>query len=189
MKKSILLLALTFSVFTSFAQDSKFSANLSYPITVGDNFINNYSGIIDLGIRYRFVEAGPINIGFSGNFTLLGRSYSEGNVDPGGGVNAMFIEPRVFGELNLESLSGFKPSLGVGYTYLVFTYKDGTQNLNLPNENYNGFNINLGTTYDITNRFFALAQYEFIKIKNDRADQIKYNTNFVLVKFGLGFRF
>jgi len=189
MIKNLISIFVFFLTVHAFAQKSNLSANLSYPITVGDNFVNQYTGIVDFGIQYRFVKAGPIYIGASANVSYLRLTYTEDDFDPEAIANAIFISPRVFGELDLESLTRLKPMLGIGYTHASFTYKNGIQDLDISDENYNGFNINLGATYDITNRFFAKAQYEFIKIKNDVADQINFNTNFGLLKFGVGVRF
>ncbi len=186
MKKIFIIVGALIFTIGAVAQDSKFSTNFSYPITVGDNFVDKYSGVIDAGLQYRFVKVGQINIGLSGNFTYLRQTFSEDDFDPEAKANAIFLEPRVFAEIELNRL---RPQLSMGYTYVSFTYKNGIQDLGISDENYNGFNVNLGLTYEITNRFFAIAQYEFIKINNDVGDPIKYNTDFGLVKFGLGLRF
>ena len=70
-----------------------------------------------------------------------------------------------------------------------FPYNDGIQELNTTNQNYNSFNMDLSVTYSFTNSPFAIVQQEFIMLMNDVGDQINYNTNSFLIKFGLGLRF
>ncbi len=52
----------------SFSQDSKFSLEVNYPIPIDENFIGkNLYGIVDLGLKYRFVEFNPVQIGVTLN--------------------------------------------------------------------------------------------------------------------------
>ena len=56
-------------------------------------------------------------------------------------------------------------------------------------ENESGINLNLGTSYDITNKIFAIIQYDFIKITvEDEVPDTKYNTNINIIKIGIGYR-
>ncbi|MES2852363.1 MAG: outer membrane beta-barrel protein, partial [Bacteroidota bacterium] len=56
-------------------------------------------------------------------------------------------------------------------------------------DNENGFNYNIGLSYDLTNKLFLQAQYDFIKIGvEDGIPDKSYNTNINILKFGIGYR-
>ncbi|KZS41845.1 hypothetical protein AWE51_20845 [Aquimarina aggregata] len=182
MKKLLLLaLVLTF-ISKTFSQDSKVSFELNYPIPVGDNFIENgYNGIIDLGVDYKFANLNPVNIGVSLNGGLL-----KNNVGDDFKITSYTLQPRIFGELNLESLPKIHPSIGIGYTVMIF---DVSRPLDDDVDNQNGFNLNFGVSYDINNRFFTQIQYDFIKLgKEDDIPNTSFNRNVNILKVGLGYK-
>lgn len=191
------LLISLFLIFTinSFAQDSKFSVELNYPIPVDKNFVGqNYNGIIDLGLKYRFLDLDLFNIGASVNGGLL-KTAKNGMLNQRD-VNAYTIQPRVFAELDIAAVKSLHPSIGLGYSFMIFS---GTTIVgDRPGEVYStnvtmtegGFNLNLGLAYDITTRFFGQIQYDFIMLgTKDGIPKIKYNTNVNILKVGLGYRF
>lgn len=53
--------------FNSFSQETGLSATVSYPITVGDNFLKEYTGFVDVGVQYRFWDLEVVNLGISIN--------------------------------------------------------------------------------------------------------------------------
>lgn len=194
--KNKLLLALLLCCIKSFSQDSKFSVELSYPLPIDKNFIgHNYNGIVDLGIKYRFANLHSINIGGSLNGGIFKNTKADA-VQPFD-VTAYAIQPRIFAELNSKFLQKFHPSIGLGYIFLMFKSKNiQTFNPEEPmiitssaSENESGINLNLGTSYDITNKIFAIIQYDFIKITvEDEVPDTKYNTNINIIKIGIGLR-
>lgn len=187
--KNLLAIACFLFISAIFAQDSKFSATLSYPYAFDKNFVgSNYTGVFDLGAQYRFVDAGVVKVGASVNGSYF--VYPDNPAPQTDKIKATFIQPRIFGELNLPGLDNFKPSLGVGYTFSTFK-----GDFNLPNgpdsfkENFNGINVNIGFYYDITNRFFTHLHYDFIKVSpTEGAPDVKQNTNINFIKIGVGFR-
>jgi|SRR5690554_7671051 len=192
MKQKLLLTLLLIFTIKTFSQDSKFSLEANFPIPIGDNFLGeNYGGIIDIGAKYRFSELKILNIGASINGGFLKNSKADSNnmFD----VNVYPIQPRIFAELNIESLSKLHPQIGLGYSFLIFKAKSNGINPDFLESNIDrtedGINLNFGLSYDITNKLFLQAQYDFVKIgvDNDVPD-IKYNTNINILKFGLGFR-
>lgn len=189
MKQNLLLVLLLFFSIKSFSQDSKFSLELNYPIPIDENFIGkNYNGIIDLGLKYRFSDFDFLNIGASLNTSILIDSYHDQPFS----VNLHAIQPRIFSELNSESLSKFHPSIALGYTFIT-SNASGIESINPDSSSSgktgSGFNLNLGLVYDMTNKLFAQVQYDFIKIGVDNeVPDIKYNTNINILKVGLGYR-
>ncbi|SDH72865.1 outer membrane protein [Winogradskyella thalassocola] len=175
-----------------YSQDSKLNVELSYPIVVDDNFVGrNYNGIVDLGLKYRFLALNAIHIGGSFHVGYLKNSKTE-RVQPID-VNLFTIQPRIFAELHIPSLPKFYPSVGLGYSVFVFKPVNNQPSLN-PNttyesENESGFNINLGIAYDISRKVLIQIQYDFVKfgIDNDVPD-ITYNSNINILKIGLGYR-
>ena len=190
-QKFLLTLLLIFSI-KSFSQDSKFSLELNYPIPIDNNFVGeNYNGIIDIGADYRIANLNPVNIGISLNGGVLVNNSNQNNGFQNFKVTSYVIQPRIFGELHLESIDKFHPTVGLGYTIMVFN-ASGTNNgfdVSDSSDTQSGFNFNFGLAYDITEKLFVQAQYDFVKIgvDNDVPD-IKFNTNVNILKIGLGYR-
>lgn len=181
--------------FKSLSQNSKFSIEANYPIAVGDNFLgDNYNGLIDLGAKYLFSENGIINVGASLNFGFF-QNTKSGATD----LNQLFdvkiipIQPRLFAEFNIPNLEKFHPQIGIGYSILIYN-ADWADNRDaeLPadiDDSESGFNFNLGIAYDISEKFFLQAQYDFVKIGVENGvPDISYNTNINIMKFGIGYR-
>ncbi len=195
MKQKLLLVFLLIVTIKTFSQDSKFSLEVNFPIPIGDNFLGeNYNGIVDIGAKYRFVKNGILNLGASVNFGYVQNTKSGAtNLNQLFDVKIFPIQPRIFAEFNIPNLESLHPQIGLGYSILINNAKADTINtLNLPadiNDNESGFNFNLGLSYDLSDKFFLQAQYDFIKIgvKNGVPD-ISYNTNINIIKLGVGFR-
>jgi len=192
MKQKLLALLLIFSI-KSFSQDSKFSIELNYPIPIDENFIGqNYNGIIDSGLKYRFMNLEFINIGASFNAGMY-KNTKKDRLQPFD-VTTYIFSPRVYAEFNIKSITKLHPSIGLGYSILNFRADvdrfNNQNNLSVSSsENENGINFNLGAAYDITSKLFAQVQYDIIKMEVDNeVPDIKYNTSINILKIGLGYR-
>ncbi|MDF4203989.1 outer membrane beta-barrel protein [Maribacter sp. SA7] len=172
-------LSLLIITITSHSQDSKITAELNYPIPIDNNFLGeNFNGIVDLGIKFRFIDLNPIKVGASFNGGILTRKTDF----QGANVSNYILQPRIFGELNLESIEKIHPHLGLGYTIMVFDFAGGS-------DNQNGFNLNFGFTYDFSEKFFAQLQYDFVRLGvEDNVPNTKFNTNVNILKIGIGYR-
>lgn len=189
MKQKLTILALTVLLgICSQAQESKLSTTLSYPFPIDNNFIGeNYTGIVDIGLQFRFVEANSIRIGASVNTSYL--AYFNNPASTVDKVNAYLVQPRVFGELVLPSLQKFRPMVGVGYTVVTLKAKRDGADLNDFKENNNGLNVNLGFSYDVSEKIFIHMQYDFVKLDRDEiVPDETYNTNVNQLKLGVGLR-
>ncbi|AOW20581.1 outer membrane protein [Urechidicola croceus] len=192
-KKLLLTIAVLFSL-PFFAQYSNFSIELNYPIPIDKNFIGkNFNGIADLGFKYKFSSAKTLNIGASINSSLLANKTI--NNRPSFELTVFSIQPRLFAELSSETLENFRPSIGLGYTFMIFSIFDknnfNPQNPNGPvdSETYSGLNLNLGMSYDISNQFYGQIQYDFVKLGSDSDfTDSKYNSNVNILKIGVGYR-
>lgn len=192
MKQKLLLTLLLIITIKSYSQSSKFSLELNYPIPIDNNFVGeNYSGIIDFGADYRIANLNPINIGVSFNGGILVNNSNQNNGFQDFKVTSYVIQPRIFGELDLESIEKIHPTVGLGYTIMVFEASGKNNGFDVSDESdtQSGFNFNFGLAYDITEKLFVQAQYDFIKlaIDNDVPDT-KFNTNVNILKIGLGYR-
>lgn len=186
MQKLFLGILLIFAI-KSFSQDSKYSLELNFPIPVDENFIGkNYSGIIDFGAKARFTKLKTVNVGASLNVGMLVNNWTQ-NVK----VRSYVIQPRVFGELFIKSISNLRPSIGLGYAIMAFNALGSNNGIDVSrlNETQSGLDFNLGLSYDITEMLFAQAQFDFIKlgVKNE-IPGIKFNRNINILKIGLGYR-
>ncbi|WP_166963862.1 outer membrane beta-barrel protein [Yeosuana marina] len=192
MRQKLLLTLLLIFTIKSFSQDSKFSLDLSYPIPIDKNFVGeNYDGIIDLGAKFKFAELNPLNLGASLTSGVLVNDSPPNNEFQDFKITAYLIQPRIFSELDIESIKSFHPSIGIGYTFIIFDAK-GTQNgfdISGGSQTQSGLNINFGIAYDINDKLFAQIQYDFVKISlESEIPDIKYNTNVNILKIGLGYR-
>lgn len=190
MPKTILLLALFFGVFSTTAQDSKVSATLSYPLSIGDNFLKEYKGYVDLGLQYRFVNLGPVHFGVGANIGFLGVTDPPGT---NGRFTAMLVQPKLFAELVLGTKGQFRPSLGLGYGYNRFnTRLDNTGIANSEfDRSYEGAIVNLGMAYHISKRIFIQAQYDRARINRsfDFTGDKSFISRGTLIKIGVGYNF
>jgi len=186
MKRHLLLTLLLIFASKSFAQDSKISLELNYPLPIDQNFIGeNYDGIIDLGIDYRFAKTKLIKIGASLNGSLFINNSFQ-NID----IIAYAVQPRIFGELDIPPLQKLHPSIGVGYTIMFFDASGGSALAPIDtSDTEGGININAGVAYDITKKLFVQLQYDFIKLgTDDNVPDTTFNTNVNILKIGIGYR-
>ena len=196
MKQKLFYTLLLLTAIHTFSQETKFSIEANYPFTMGENFIgNNYKGIADAGIKYRFTDVKLVNLGLSINGSLLKYNFKvqDDFSEPFDyKVNAYFIQPRIFAELIITSIEEFHPSASLGYSFILFNVT-GPDPLDFSNEtakdSQDGINLNVALAYDLTEKIFIQLQYDFIKLgtSND-IPNTTYNTNVDLVKIGLGFR-
>ena len=187
MKQKLFLGIFLIFAIKSFSQDSKYSIELNFPIPIDDNFIGkNYSGIIDIGARVRFTNLKVINIGASLNGGVL-----TNNSNQSVKVKSYIIQPRIFGELAIKSISKLHPSIGLGYAVMSFNALGSNNGSDLlkVNDTQSGVDFNFGLSYDITERLFAQGQFDFIKLGDKKeVPDIKYNRNVNILKIGLGYR-
>ena len=170
----------------SSAQFTNFGVEASYPIPAGDNFIGrDYYGIIDLGLSYKFINAGPVKIGAAINGGILKNGSIDDSVAQGVDLTSYSLRPKIIAELNLAALPKLRPSTGLGYSIIYF---DVIDNRDGEDETQSGFNFNLGVAYHFTNRFFAKATYDFIKLNlDDDIPDTSFNTNVSIIYIGFGF--
>ncbi len=191
MKQYLLFGFLLIFTFSTFSQNSKFSIEANYPITIDNNFLGDDSyGIVDLGLKYRFAELNPIKIGVSLNGGVLIDNSNQNNSPQDFLVTTYIIQPKVFAELNVESVEKLHPFLGLGYTFMNFQLSGSNNGMNVSgeSENLSGFGFNFGVAYDISNKIFVQVQYDFTKLNVDDVPDIKFNTNVNLLKIGIGLK-
>ncbi|PWH84377.1 hypothetical protein DIS18_07530 [Algibacter marinivivus] len=190
-KQSIIIVLILFYSANVFTQDSRLNLEVNYPIPIDDNFIGrSFKGFIDLGLKYHFSKVKPINLGVSINAGLL-KNNKDDRIQPFD-VNMTILQPRLFAEFSIKSLTKFHPSVGFGYSFISAKARN-FDNFNTQintSENVNGFNLNLGIALDVSEKLFTQFQYDFIKINLDKGvPKNKYNSNVNILKIGLGYRF
>lgn len=193
MKKIIALLVI-FATSQAFSQQ-KTSVELNFPIPTGDNFMSNYKGVIDAGVKYRFSDKENFAFGVSLNANYLTYSVDYENIRFK--TKNYNFQPRIFGELKLKGIPRLHPALGLGYTFMQFSSKgDAIASSEDPvrineSESLSGLNYNISFSFDFTKKFYAQVQYDGIKIGNtpEGVPDTKYNTTANLIKLGVGYRF
>ncbi|WP_396591100.1 outer membrane beta-barrel protein [Allomuricauda sp. R78024] len=176
------------------AQNFNWSVEANYPISIGDELGNDNPGIVDLGLKYRFLEIGFARLGAvinAGFFRDDLRTFADGETFDFDETNWL-IQPKVFMEFKIPALEKLRPSIGLGYTIITSKFEGDFPGLGRgvsDTSTDGGININLGLSYDITKRFFIQAQYDYIQnnIDNPGLSDIEQDLGFL--KFGAGFCF
>ncbi|WP_282160081.1 outer membrane protein [Ulvibacterium marinum] len=196
MTKKLLLGLLLLLSLQAISQDKNWSVEANYPILLGDDYLDEYNGLLDLGLNYRFVRLGVFEIGAGINGGIFqNKNGRNSNIIVDG--KAFYIQPRVFTELHLRR---FRPSFGIGYSIWNEDIEADLIGDNFEPFDYNdtngGLNINLGVSFDITKHFFVKAQYDFTRLnirdtieQEGEAFDFERNENVDIIKFGVGFRF
>lgn len=183
----LLVLLLIFSL-EVFSQDSRFSAELNYPLTIDDNIIGrNYNGIVDAGLKYRFWDLGLVNLGAGVNAGFY-KNTKEDRL-PGPDTSTFIISPKILAEFNIPAIPRLSPYVGIGYSVLFYKVKEYNMDNDIVVDPLDGINLNAGFAFDITKRIFVQLQYDFIRLRLEEGiPDFKYNTNVNLLKAGLGIR-
>ncbi|WP_373516302.1 outer membrane protein [Pricia sp.] len=164
------------------AQEKRVSITLAYPFAVGETYLKNQDVAADLGLGIRVFQTELLSIGVSGNVgyysdsrTLGSRKLKE---------KTWLIQPRAFAELHSSSLGGLRPFVGAGYSFL----SDKSENFDgNPNSNAGGLNLNLGTAYNFSSRFFVHLQYDYVNVSRGNQNQrVDLFQKINLLKLGVG---
>ncbi|WP_419213322.1 outer membrane protein [Maribacter sp. X9] len=208
MKRLLLISALTLSTYFLHSQDQKWSLEANYPLNLVDGSasgINNLNGILDLGLKYRFIELGPVNLGMGLNTSFLKKNnnFTFGTPDSNDlgydyKAKTYLLQPKLFMEMPIPGLTKLKPQLGIGYS-VVFDdtyFKDGETVVFDNSETDGALNLNLGLSYDISSRIFIQIQYDYLNIArkgesvfNEQSYTYDFKENANILKAGVGFRF
>lgn len=188
MKKLLPLLSLFIALCSIQAQDRNWSAEVNYPVSIGDDFGASNQGLIGFGLKYKFASSGNWTFGASLDGAWFSTEFGSDSDPPQiAKVRDLLIQPRFFAALPLSKNRRFHFLSGLGWT----VYRNKTENLvgdqSISNEeNWNsGFNGNLGLTYAVSSRWFVQLQYDYIYFA--RVNRLYRLIG--LVKLGVGFRF
>jgi hypothetical protein len=189
MKVKLLFGLLFLASLTTFAQDKRWSVEANYPISIAGDLGNDVPGIIDLGVKFRFLDFKVAQIGAGFNAGVLTDNINSFDGFPSPiefrETNWLF-QPKLFSEFQIRGISKLRPSIGLGYTFIRSSFEGRGGGLTFDNaDTEGGFNFNVGLSYDITNKIFIQGQYDFIGISAD-FEEDRY---LGFLKFGLGFRF
>ena len=187
MKSYLFFILLFGATFSMVSQEPLLSGTLGYPVLIGENYGNKFDGVLDLGFQMRIVNPEPLHLGLSANAGYLTNSVKVDQQT----VHefALFFQPRLFAELNMPILHGFRPFMGLGYAF-VRSQELGMAPPTTATFTYNGFNYNVGLSFDVNDNWFLIVQYDTIKFKNGNAPTEDISDEkMMLLKFGLGRRF
>ncbi|PHR92753.1 MAG: hypothetical protein COA80_14100 [Leeuwenhoekiella sp.] len=146
--------------------------------------------MIDLGLKYRFAEVNPLKIGVSLNGSVLIDNSNQNGFRQDYLMTTYIIQPKIFTELDLETIDKFHPFLGLGYTFMNFQLSGSNNGMDLSGESekLSGIGFNFGVAYDISDKIFAQVQYDFTSLNVDDVPDIKFNRNVNLLKIGIGLK-
>lgn len=194
MKLKLLFVFLFLISFQTFAQEQKWSVEANYAI-IPDEGIGGNDDIFELGLKYRLADFGFANLGLSLNGGFSRETFENPNID--GDIKSYYFQPRLFSEFTIPGLNSLHPTLGIGYSFVNADSSIISLGEDISTNTTNGgFNMNVGLIYDITNRFFIQAQYDFISlnIRDEflfQGEVIKpdFTEKLNNIKLGIGFRF
>lgn len=193
MRHRLFFPCLFFLSIQAFSQnDLKWSIEANYPLSIGDQIGNDNNPIIDLGLKYRFVDFNIVKLGFGINTSVFNKSVSSsGGPQTDFEETNFFIQPKLFGEFDIPAISRLHPSVGLGYTVVRSKYEGFFIGENVSGtESDGGINLNLGLSYDLTKSLFIQAQYDYFNQRVENEDLgLKGTKNIGLLKFGAGLRF
>ena len=193
-KRTIFFLGLLLTASISFAQDSKFSASVSYPVTISDVLFDNYSGVLDVGLGYKFYNNSKLSAGLLLNSNLYSK---KEDFSAGSSIKESLhtLQPRGFVEYNIGKTNKLKPFVGIGYS-IVFLKVDVRD----PNNAFNGdsvekdnkgfVNLNFGISYDMLDNLFLIAQFDYLS-RSNKNGLMSYSipNKMETIKLGIGYRF
>jgi opacity protein-like surface antigen len=188
MKPTIFLFLLLLGISSIRAQDKAWSVELNYPISIGDDFGASNQGLFGLGVKYRFASNGNWKFGASLDGVWFSTEFVNDSDPPQTAkVRDLFIQPRLFASLSLTQNGKLRAFSGLGWTvYRVKTENlVGDQSISKEENWNNGFNGNLGLSYDISSAWFVQTQYDYIYFSGTNGS----NSLVGLIKLGGGFRF
>lgn len=164
------------------AQEERISVTLAYPFAVGESYLKNQNVAADLGIGIRIFHTGLVSLGISSNVgyysdsrTLGSRTLKE---------KTWLVQPRAFIEIHPSGLAKLRPFVGAGYSFLFDRFENFDGN---PDSNSAGLNLNLGTAYSFSNKFFVHFQYDYINVSRENPNQgVDLFQKISLIKLGVG---
>ena len=162
------------------AQNNKLSIDLNVPIQpFGDNFIRqNYDGIIDMGLKYNFLNVSKIDFGISSDialFDMVDASMFDTR------TKLIMFRPRISGEIKISKLN---PYAGIGYSLLYFNVVDKPDDFDNTSD---GLNFNVGLKFHIMSKLYLNLGYDFIKIRTEgNIINNSYNRNIQILDLGFG---
>jgi hypothetical protein len=176
MKQFYLISVLCICLFSiNYSQSNKLSADLNYPIPIGDNFIaENYNGIFDLGIKFYFWKISNFDFGLSGNVGYFNASIFDND------ISLLMLRPRISAETYIGK---FCPYLGIGYSFLNFSIDTESE----IDKTKDGLNISFGVKYNLFYRIYLNFSYDYIHLKHEGIIQkSSYNQDINILNIGLG---
>lgn len=187
MKNHIFFLLFFASIFSVTSQEPLLSGTLGYPMVTGKNYGSKFTGVLDLGFQMRVVNIKPLHFGLSANAGYYTNSVESDQQSLH--EFALLFQPRFFAELDVPILEGFRPFLGLGYSF-VRSQELTISNPTISTFTYGGLNYNAGLSYDIDDYWFLILQYDTINFKTGNAPTVNISDERMkLLKFGLGIRF
>jgi opacity protein-like surface antigen len=167
----------------TFGQEKRWNVEANYTVISEEGFGGNVNfgngNFLDTGIKYRFIQLGNFDLGFGVNGGFWAADIENTGFEKRRDKQFL-LQPRFFTELQIPGVNKLRPSLGLGFSFVNtrsdFTFLNGNEGSD--SGWAQAFNFNLGLSYDITNRLFVQAQYDYIALI--------LNNN---LRIGFGFRF
>ena len=169
------------------AQDKKWSAEVYYPLSIGEAFGSSNQGIIGTSLSYRFSELGKAHLGGSVDATWFGTTFIEDS-DPiqESDFRDFFLQAKAFYDTPVTDDEKLRFLGGLGWAYQRarspgFITDEGEVK---GNEANTGPLLSAGLAYTIFRRWFLAAKTDFLFLFGDSVSR-----TVGILKIGIGFRF
>ena len=146
--------------------------DFNYSIVPSEGFGGD-DDVYELGLKYRFYQTKAFSFGLGINAGVF--TDNEILVPSEFGLKYI-IQPRVFTEYKLPFSKRLRLSTAVGYSYM--------SGFNRINDGFWGFNLNLGLTYDLNDKWFLSFTYDRVSMS-----AINLSEGFNNFRLGVGIRF
>ncbi len=192
--KLIMLFVLLFN--SSYSQETNrfIFTDIHYPIPVGENGLNNFTGILALGIEYNLTNNNRFNLGLDFQSSIF-LNNNLSNLNP----TSLLITPK----LKLDySIFTYKltiiPQFSLGYSMFWFhtpefdmQIGDSTIHIQAANEFRNGLSARVGSKFVLkSNRqiaYYIEFSYEYTRLERPKIGlDVSYNRDYHVLNPGIG---
>lgn len=180
--KYLFVILVLFLSFKAISQDKNWSVEFNYPLIISSQK-GNLTGVIDGGLKFRFVRMKSSQIGLSFSYDyVIGESGYYNNA-----LDNSFFHINLFQEITFPALKPANIYVSLGYTSILnrIIYNSGY----IKSDIFNGFNSKVGLVFDLNKKLFLQTNYQYIMFTSPGKYDVIEASDRSFLKLGIGYRF